>query len=683
MRAYFAAALATLLSACGSVSGYEEEDGNTPKFFDEIDAPSLVGTSDILRVRARGTAAGRVYPNMQVSIDGEVIDDVDVTRRWATYDFALPKAANAVTRVGVRFTNDAVIRGADRNLEIDWINLGTLAREATDDDVVYDRFAEDGKDVLAGQELLAWTGTLIFTFTPTDDGDDEPTVPTDPTDPTDPTEPTDPTDPPPALGSVCDTSVAAGANSHVGIDPGACTRPTTCSGVNLNASMTAAQIQQQIDANANGTTFCFAAGTYRLEDTLYPKTGNKLIGLPGARLNGARVIPAASITKQGNQWIAANVTTNLPTTGPAECRDESTLCLDQNQVYVGNKFLIRVGSKAAVTPGYFFIDAGAKQVVVADDPTTVGMELSRTDWAIWGGGRDGDETTNDVTISGLVIEKYGSAGQRGAIFALNGTGWNVSHNEIANNHGLGLAVNHGITIRCNDIHHNGEMGVGGDATNGLFENNVLAYNNSALYNDGWEGGGVKFAVSTNLRVLSNWVHHNRGPGLWTDIDNLDIVYQNNLTEDNEGPGIFHEISFKATIGHNTSRRNGLIQPWFWGAGILIAASQDVEVCSNLVEANSTSVMLIDQGRGTSENTGRAYMVANDYVHDNVMVGDQGVGAVQDQDDPAIFTRNNRFVRNQYRVQTVNDTFFQWNDNEYNFAGWQGLGQDAGGSIARQ
>ena len=52
------------------------------------------------------------------------------------------------------------------------------------------------------------------------------------------------------------------------------------------------------------------------------------------------------------------------------------------------------------------------------------------------------------------------------------------------------------------------------------------------------------------------MHDNDGPGLWCDIECRNVVYENNLVENNQHIGIFHEISFKAVIRNNVVRHNG-------------------------------------------------------------------------------------------------------------------------------
>ena len=53
----------------------------------------------------------------------------------------------------------------------------------------------------------------------------------------------------------------------------------------------------------------------------------------------------------------------------------------------------------------------------------------------------------------------------------------------------------------------------------------------------------------------NWVHDNIGNGIWSDGNVHDVTYENNLVQDNTGIGIFHEISWDATIRNNVVRNN--------------------------------------------------------------------------------------------------------------------------------
>ena len=125
-------------------------------------------------------------------------------------------------------------------------------------------------------------------------------------------------------------------------------------------------------------------------------------------------------------------------------------------------------------------------------------------------------------------------------------------------------------------------------------------------------------MTHNLIVRGNLVHHNYGPGLWTDVDNIDTLYEYNEVSDNDDAGIFHEISYRATIRNNTVSRNGFgYHPWLWGAGIQVAASRDVEVYGNVLIDNAQGIAALQQNRGTGLYGPR--QVVNLYVHDNTII----------------------------------------------------------------
>src|SRR6266581_4232760 len=148
----------------------------------------------------------------------------------------------------------------------------------------------------------------------------------------------------------------------------------------------------------------------------------------------------------------------------------------------------------------------------------------------------------------LVIEKYATPFQVGAVGEQSdqvvGTAWIVQNNEVRLNHGAGVRTSGQIVN--NYIHDNGELGVSSwSAANSgtLVANNEISYNNYAGISMGYEAGGMK--VGSNLRNLTargNYVHHNRGAGLWCDGYCSGIVYQDNIVMFNADKGIFQEIS---------------------------------------------------------------------------------------------------------------------------------------------
>ncbi|MDX1622623.1 MAG: right-handed parallel beta-helix repeat-containing protein [Gemmatimonadota bacterium] len=286
---------------------------------------------------------------------------------------------------------------------------------------------------------------------------------------------------------------------------------------------------------------------------------------------------------------------------------------------------------------------------------------------------------DDVTIRNLVIEDYAPGAQMGAIKAgghdpgASTSGWVVENSEVRHNDGGGIRIGDRMTIRDSRIHHNSQIGIVGIGDGVLVENNEIDHNNwQKEYDYGWEAGGTKFVKTRNLVVRGNHVHDNWGPGLWTDIDNVDTLYENNLVEDNADTGIFHEISYSAVIRNNTVRRNGYdrVGDWVYGAGILVAHSSDVEVYGNTVENNQNGIMGVQQDRGSGDFG--PHRLENLDVHDNTIVQTTrqwAAGVAQDVGDDSVFDRNIRFDWNHYTLGSADGRWFEWADGQRDKDDW--------------
>jgi parallel beta-helix repeat protein len=229
-----------------------------------------------------------------------------------------------------------------------------------------------------------------------------------------------------------------------------------------------------------------------------------------------------------------------------------------------------------------------------------------------------------VTIENLVIQNYNTSAQFGAV---NGEGndWRVAYNDVRNNAGVGVFIDGDrAIIENNFIHHNHQLGISLTySLDSVVENNDISYNNwLGEFDWGWEAGGTKFWVTTNLVVRGNDSHDNLGPGLWSDTDNIDILYEDNdVHENRDAPGIFHEVSYAAVIRNNHIWDNGwpdavADNPYWQRGGIQIASSSNVEVYGNLIEDSAKGIVGIDQCRGSGAHG--PWQLVNVVVHDNVI-----------------------------------------------------------------
>jgi parallel beta-helix repeat protein len=420
-------------------------------------------------------------------------------------------------------------------------------------------------------------------------------------------------------------------------------------------------------------TICLAGGEYRLSEPLRPKTGQTIEGSPGATLIGSE--PLTGFASAGaSVWAAGFLGELGPRTG--ECRAKtSNACQLPNAVFRDGKPLRRVMSRASLAEGTFWIEAPAQEVYVYGNPHGHSLEIALTPAAIVSGSeREGA----DVTVNGLTVKMFATPAQHGAIDT-SAPGWTITDNRVEENHGAGITTEGGARIEHNKAIDNGEEGIGGTGAETVVIGNLIAENNWAEFDPGWEAGGAKWGYASDLLVRGNTVRQNKGPGLWADVDTTGASFEGNTVTGNELAGIFYEISEDATIAGNTVRGNGFgFDTWLWGSGILIAASHGVAISENTVSGNANAIGLVQQQRGVSERNGRPRVLHEVTVEDNVeTLGSGATGMVQDDGDQVLFEDPTiSFSANTYS-HYASGAFF-WDDRELEPAEWQALGNDAEG-----
>ncbi len=430
-------------------------------------------------------------------------------------------------------------------------------------------------------------------------------------------------------------------------------------------------IQTAVDVHPAGTEFLIKAGVHRGQRVV-PKPGNEFVGEPGAVLSGAVVL--TQFVREGDVWVATGQAQQNPRYGPnvfgsEVCQDDRKSCVYPEDLFFDNVPLIQVTKRSLVGPGTWYFDYDADKIYIGDDPAGRMVETSATEFAFRG------HRVHGFTVRGLVIEKYANAAQMSAIEAFDSDDVVFENNEIRLNHGKGISIMGGANGRIagNYVHHQGQLGVGAyRTTNETIEGNEIAHNGHAGYSMFWEAGGSKFVRTEGLTVRNNYVHHNLGNGLWTDIDNVTTLYEDNLSVANVRIGIYHEISYSAVIRNNTTLNNG-------EGGITVAHSRDVEVYGNTVTDNANGILGVQRDRG-SGSLG-PYQVSNLFVHDNTITMSRGyTGLMQFVGDNSYFlSRNNRFERNTYLLG-AGTTFFHWQNRERTPEEWRGYGLDVNGTF---
>ncbi|MET9696774.1 right-handed parallel beta-helix repeat-containing protein [Streptomyces sp. NPDC006529] len=190
------------------------------------------------------------------------------------------------------------------------------------------------------------------------------------------------------------------------------------------------------------------------------------------------------------------------------------------------------------------------------------LDGAKTNQYAFGGG------ARDVTLRSLTVQGFVAPQNEGVVNHDSADGWVIEHATIQNNSGAGLMAGARQRVSASCLRGNGQYGLnaykGGGALGGLvIEGNEIVANNA----DDWERrqpgcgctGGVKFWAVNGADVRGNWVHDNRGPGLWADTNNNDFRIENNLLEGNDGAALIYETSYNAVIRRNTIRRNNWVE----------------------------------------------------------------------------------------------------------------------------
>ncbi|MFJ5832849.1 right-handed parallel beta-helix repeat-containing protein [Streptomyces sp. NPDC093089] len=190
------------------------------------------------------------------------------------------------------------------------------------------------------------------------------------------------------------------------------------------------------------------------------------------------------------------------------------------------------------------------------------LDGGRTNQYAFGG------TARDVTLSHLTVQGFVAPQNEGVINHDSADGWVIEHSTVQDNSGAGMMAGARQRVRANCLRRNGQYAMNaykaGDSVKGLVvEGNEITGNNT----DDWErrqpgcgcSAGIKFWAVDGADVRGNWVHDNRGTGLWADNNNNDFRFEDNVLEANDGAALIYETSYNAVIRNNTIRRNNWVE----------------------------------------------------------------------------------------------------------------------------
>jgi parallel beta-helix repeat protein len=401
-------------------------------------------------------------------------------------------------------------------------------------------------------------------------------------------------------------------------------------------------------------------------------------------LNGSKVV--TNWLQSGNYWYATGQTQQTIESADPRFRCEGAYagCTYDDDLYIDNRSLWQVMSKAELVPGTFYFDYAADTIWIADNPTGHLLEATVAQRALIGSGRY--SPVSSVQFKGFLVEKFSTPAQVAAVTI--SSGGLVEGNEIRFVHGIGVTAygSRGRVLR-NYIHHNGQMGIASEGgAYVLWQGNEIARNNTAGYHSGWEGGGGKLWGAIGNVFDRNYSHDNGfnrvnggGPGIWEDGGSIGNIFSNNYISNNATDGIELEISYDTQVFGNTIVGNGTCGGC-WGAAVLIENTRNVETYGNYIDSNRKGVLFINTDRGSGKYG--VYEVRGGYVHDNVIrmplvpSDTNPYSGFKYSNDSSLFSSSNvRFANNTYYLIAPSAKQFAWNGEQYAKEAWMSFGQD--------
>jgi hypothetical protein len=347
-------------------------------------------------------------------------------------------------------------------------------------------------------------------------------------------------------------------------------------------------IQSVIDGESAGTTFLLKAGVHRMQ-TIEFRTGDTLNFEAGAILRGSQDIKGKTWTKDGGnaRWYCTLTDLNASLSGTFRTNGSSEEIYQRYRewpILDGNPCpfvaLSSTTSISDVDPDTAYYDSGADRLYIGIDPATLTtIELARQQVCM----EAKDSSVTGVTIKGDraqpgIIENYASNSQsehcglkigRRGNDEITDANWVFQDLVVRNFRGMAIAHGDLCLISRIDVHHCGQIGIGGTRTYG----SVCEYSSFTVcaiggWSSGWEAGNTKWAhVDSHINrgcwydsaaldaadLSAKHPHMSITGPLWYDIDNDDVeIFRCHVLDRTRvgGRGFFWEISWGVNFHNN-------------------------------------------------------------------------------------------------------------------------------------
>ncbi len=294
---------------------------------------------------------------------------------------------------------------------------------------------------------------------------------------------------------------------------------------------------------------------------------------------------------------------------------------ETDMVFVAGRSLKQVVSLNAVTPGTFFVDTGAKKLVLGADPTGKTVEATTDVTGLEVKGR----ASWGTVLRGLGFAHFAERGLEAFTHKLL-----LENNTFAWNAVRGLSLhNADNVVRGNTFACNGLGGMAAVYTDRLlFENNRVLFNNIEGFRPTWAAAGTKLVIAKDMTLRNNLYENNQAAAMWLDISCVRTNVVNNTLRHNKGLGIFYELCHGGIVAFNVVQDNGV--------GLMLSDTSGVRAWNNTFLDNAKAIVVkdtprfndISKGEGFYSNkikaediaAGATWIATNNEFHNNLFAG---------------------------------------------------------------
>lgn len=360
-------------------------------------------------------------------------------------------------------------------------------------------------------------------------------------------------------------------------------------------------VQQAVTIATSGQTIVIRAGSYHQRVTITSDKTLTVQSYPGEEVWFDGSVEVGGFAAEAGRWVVDGWHTDFDSSPTYErgapdntepgwsfIDPQYPLAAHPDQVWVDDVAQRQVATAEEVVDGTFAVDAAAGRLVLGADPAGRVVRASAKTKAF------GIQSENSV-LRGIGVRRYATSVPGFGAVSVEAAGVTVENVVIDENATMGLYIAAAdATLTAVTLSRNGMMGAGANFADGLVATGVLSTgNNVERFNNAPVSGGFKITRSRDVTIEASRFGGNLGPGLWFDQSNSDVTIVGNTIADNDGHGLFMEISTAFVVAGNTISGNA-------GNGVKLNDTNDVELWNNTITDNGRDLNIVQDSRRASD-----------------------------------------------------------------------------------